>query len=121
MVAHRRRLLKLAMDLDKTTVGHARPVAQHGHHVNHYKNPDGAVDRHGLFAKPSCADNIACARELLAVPKPQGEDTVEDNKLPMNRCPCCGGHMIIIETFEPGTTAKHRPTGPISSIRIDTS
>jgi hypothetical protein len=31
------------------------------HRIRHY----------GLFARPSCADNIARARELLAVPMPQ--------------------------------------------------
>jgi Putative transposase/Transposase zinc-binding domain len=81
------------------------------HRIRHY----------GLFAKPSCASNIARARELLAVPKPQGENTVEDSELPINRCPCCRGRMIIIETFARGTTPRHRPTGPIISVRIDTS
>ena len=33
------------------------------HRIRHY----------GLFAKASCADNIARARELLAGPKPQRE------------------------------------------------
>src|SRR5947209_10407943 len=38
------------------------------HRIRHY----------GLFAKASCADNIARARELLAVPKPQGEPADAD-------------------------------------------
>jgi hypothetical protein len=71
--------------------------------------------------QPSCADNIARARELLGVPKPQGENTVEDSELPINRCPCCGGRMIIIETFARGTTPRHQQTGPIIGVRIDTS
>jgi hypothetical protein len=29
--------------------------------------------------------------------------------------------MIIIETFEPGTTPRHRPTGSTIAFRIDTS
>jgi hypothetical protein len=33
-------------------------------------------------------------------------------------CPCCGGRMIIIETFEHGYPPRTRPTG---SIWIDTS
>jgi Putative transposase len=32
--------------------------------------------------------------------------------------PCCGGRIIIIETFERGSTPRYRPTVP---IRIDTS
>jgi hypothetical protein len=33
-------------------------------------------------------------------------------------CPCCGGRMIIIETFERGCAPRYRPSIP---IRIDTS
>ena len=33
-------------------------------------------------------------------------------------CPCCGGRMIIIETFERGSTPRTRPPSPIT---IDTS
>jgi hypothetical protein len=29
--------------------------------------------------------------------------------------------MIIIETFARGSTPRHRPTGPILAIKIDTS
>jgi hypothetical protein len=36
-------------------------------------------------------------------------------------CPCCGGRMFIIETFEPGCQPRHRPTAPLVAIRIDTS
>lgn len=83
------------------------------------------IRRYGLFATPACADNIARARKLLALPKPQGvlasADASNDNNPPGNQCPCCGGRMIIIETFAAGTTPKHRPTGPTNSIRIDTS
>jgi hypothetical protein len=87
------------------------------HRIRHY----------GLFARPSCADNIARARELLAVPMPQDHnadaDAVNPNEppAPSHPCPCCGGRMIIIETFARGSTPRHRPTGPITAIRIDTS
>jgi hypothetical protein len=81
------------------------------HRIRHY----------GLFAKGSCADNIARARELLAVSKPQGQPSAAaaDQSKPV--CPCCGGRMIIIEVFERGATPRHRPTGPTVIIRIDTS
>jgi hypothetical protein len=36
-------------------------------------------------------------------------------------CPCCGARMNIIETFRRGSTPHHRPTGPITAVRIDTS
>ena len=81
------------------------------HRIRHY----------GLFAKGACANNIARARELLAAPKPQGEpvDDAADHNKPS--CPCCGGRMIIIETFERGATPRHQPTSPVIAITIDTS
>src|SRR6266850_3224811 len=81
------------------------------HRIRHY----------GLFAKGSCADNIARARELLAVAKPEGQPiaAAADQSKPV--CPCCGGRLIIIEVFERGATPRHRPTGPTVVIRIDTS
>jgi hypothetical protein len=81
------------------------------HRIRHY----------GLLARAVCADNIACARELLAVPTSQAEptDAADDNHtLP---CPHCGGHMIVIETFAHGSMPRHRPQGPMVAIRIDTS
>ena len=81
------------------------------HRIRHY----------GLFAKGACADNIARARKLLAVAKPEGQPTdaaADPSKPP---CPCCGGRMIIIEVFERGATPRHRPTAPTSVITLDTS
>jgi hypothetical protein len=78
----------------------------------------------GLFAKSSCTDNIARARELLAVAKPQAQhagDNAADRDPPKNSlaCPCCGGRMLIIETFARGAAPRHQPTTNV--IRIDTS
>jgi Putative transposase/Transposase zinc-binding domain len=87
------------------------------HRIRHY----------GLLARPSCADNIARARELLAVSTPQHHnadaDGVNPNEPPnpSHPCPCCGGRMITIEIFERGSTPRHRPTAPVTAIRIDTS
>ena len=87
------------------------------HRIRHY----------GLLARPSCADNIARARELLAVSTPQDHNTEADAvnpsepPNPSHPCPCCGGRMITIEIFERGSTPRHRPTGPVTAIRIDTS
>jgi hypothetical protein len=79
------------------------------HRIRHY----------GLLAKTSCADNIARARELLAVAKPEGQPTaaaVDHNK---PTCPCCGGRMIVIEVFaeSPQSTAVgfHRLPGAARS------
>jgi hypothetical protein len=85
------------------------------HRIRHY----------GLLARAACADNIARARELLAVPKRQAEPADapdhNDQPLPPHPCPHCGGRMIIIETFERGSMPRHRPTGPKIAIRIDSS
>jgi Putative transposase len=81
------------------------------HRIRHY----------GLLARATCADNIARARELLAIPKPPAEPAdATDGKDP-HPCPRCGGRMIIIETFARGSTPRHRPTAPMLAIKIDTS
>ncbi len=88
--------------------------------------PDGfhRIRYYGLLGNGSRADNIARARQLLAVPTPkikadQATDATEPAAL-SHPCPCCGGRMIIIETFERGSTPRYRPTPP-TVIRIDTS
>ena len=84
------------------------------HRIRHY----------GLFANGGRAENIARARQLLHVPEPprQPDDTgCADDGEPQPSsypCPCCGGRMIVIETFERGCTPRHRPT---QRIRIDSS
>jgi hypothetical protein len=87
------------------------------HRIRHY----------GLFAGTSRAANIARARGLLAMPKPQtapadaGATDGNEPEVSAQPCPCCGGRMITIETFARGSTPLHRPTGPLRAIRIDTS
>ncbi len=84
------------------------------HRIRHY----------GLFANGGRADNIARARQLLNVPTTQretGDDPTVGDSEPQtlsHPCPCCGGRMIVIETFERGCVPRYRPT---LSIRIDTS
>jgi Putative transposase len=86
-------------------------------HIRHY----------GLFASSERQRNIAQARELLAAPAPKPE--VEDangaqagaSKPLPPACPCCGGRMVIIETFARGATPRHRPTASTNIVRIDTS
>jgi Putative transposase/Transposase zinc-binding domain len=82
---------------------------------------------YGLLASSKRADNIARARELLAVPllpieaiKAASTDANEP-QTPEHPCPCCGGRMIIIETFQRGRAPRYRPTAPTAAIRIDTS
>jgi Putative transposase len=87
------------------------------HRIRHY----------GLFANGNRAANIARARELLAVPPrvpPHETDCTAESEQPRvlpKPCPCCGGRMIIIETFARGCQPRHRPTPAPPIIRIDTS
>ena len=78
---------------------------------------------YGLLAKSSCAENLARARQLLAVPKPQvltdNDGGPTEPSTTAHLCPCCGGRMIIIEAFAPGCQPHHRPTA--TTITIDTS
>ena len=70
---------------------------------------------YGLLASTTRAENIARARELLAVPmlpidaiKAASTDANEP-QTPEHPCPCCGGRMIIIETFQRGCSPQYRP------------
>jgi hypothetical protein len=82
---------------------------------------------YGLLASGQRAENIARARELLAVPLLPIEaikaacTDANQPQTPKHPCPCCGGPMIIIEIFQRGCSPRHRPTPPVSAIRIDTS
>jgi len=79
------------------------------HRIRHY----------GLFASTCRAENIARARELLATAAPMIE-TAPDNA-EADKCPCCGGRMFIIETFERGSHPRYRASTPTATIRVDTS
>ena len=78
----------------------------------------------GFLASGGKADNIAKARDLLAVPRPEpvpADGEAEAASVPARVCPCCGGAMHIIETFERGTAPRHRPEPSRLVNRIDTS
>jgi hypothetical protein len=83
------------------------------HRIRHY----------GFLANGGRADNIARIREMLgrgAPPEQPTHDHSDDDgqaQTPADACPCCGGRMIVIETFEPGATPRYHPTIPT----IDTS
>src|SRR5436190_4040090 len=77
------------------------------HRIRHY----------GLFANGNRAESIAKARELLAVKAPEADQPCA---LP-RPCPCCGGRMLIIETFAPGCEPKYKPNAAPPMVRIDTS
>jgi len=84
------------------------------HRIRHY----------GLFAGTVRAQNIERARQALAASKATPEssraeaDSETETPSSARRCPCCGGRMIIVETFEGARPARSPPP---SRIRIDTS
>jgi hypothetical protein len=82
------------------------------HRIRHY----------GLLASATRDENLAKARKLLAasLPEQTNEEPAASDTL-ATPCPCCGGRMIIIETFEAGCQPQHRPTTLLAAIGIDTS
>jgi hypothetical protein len=60
------------------------------HRIRHY----------GLLASSARKASLARARELLAVAPPPDDDVPQEPLDVRRPCPCCGGNMIIIETFE---------------------
>jgi hypothetical protein len=89
------------------------------HRIRHY----------GLLAGGNRAETIKDVRELLNIAPPAADASAKaqqtsetDPAQPLaHPCPCCGGRMFVIETFEPGCQPRHRPTAPLVAIRIDTS
>ena len=75
------------------------------HRIRHY----------GLLANGNRVANLALARRLLAAPVPHEQDAHQrqegqkEQHGPERVCPCCGGRMIVIETFEPGSMPYHLP------------
>jgi hypothetical protein len=62
----------------------------HGfHRIRHY----------GLLAGSARTTALARARELLDVAPPPDDDGPEEPVDTRPPCPCCGGHMIIVETI----------------------
>jgi Putative transposase len=80
------------------------------HRIRHY----------GLLATATCKANIARAKELIAAPPPSIDPSAEyeiadaavaDDRPP---CPCCGGRMIIVESFGRGGEPRAPPSSQAS-------
>ena len=84
------------------------------HRIRHY----------GLLASATCKANVARAKELIAAPLPSIDPSTEhddpgvatgaaaDHRPP---CPCCGGRMIIVESFGCGGAPRAPPSPQPSS------
>ena len=59
------------------------------HRIRHY----------GLLASSARKASLTLARALLAVAPPRVEEPLADAGDTIPPCPCCGGHMVVIETF----------------------
>jgi hypothetical protein len=70
------------------------------HRIRHY----------GLLASSSRKDSLAQARELLEVTPPSKEPVAEETSDQRPPCPCCGGTMVIIETFAAWCQPRAPPT-----------
>lgn len=86
------------------------------HRIRHY----------GLLATSRRAGTIARIRQIIAAATPAAttadrgaeisaelSDPIDERRQP---CPCCGGRMIVVERFAPGTAPR-----TIFAVRIDTS
>jgi Putative transposase len=72
------------------------------HRIRHY----------GFLASSARKANIALARQLLDVATPPDDAEAVEPVDVRPPCPCCGGHMIIIETFERWQQPRAPPMGP---------
>ena len=75
------------------------------HRIRHY----------GLLASAGRKANVACARALLAVPPVAESAEPVELMEPRPPCPCCGGRMIIIETFQRWMQPRAPPASPAST------
>jgi hypothetical protein len=60
------------------------------HRIRHY----------GILASSARKTSIALARQLLNVAPPPDDAVVIEPVDARPPCPCCGGHMVVIEAFE---------------------
>jgi hypothetical protein len=74
------------------------------HRIRHY----------GLLAGTKRKDSIELARKLLAVAPPPEDGAFEEPPDTRPPCPCCGGHMVVIETF----TRWQQPRAPPSATSL---
>jgi hypothetical protein len=83
------------------------------------------IRHYGLLASATCKANIARARELIAMPVAVTDPPAEHDNTDLAAsatadhcppCPCCGGRMIIVESFGRGG-APRGPPPPEAAVR----
>ncbi|TPG16774.1 IS91 family transposase [Sphingomonas koreensis] len=78
------------------------------HRIRHY----------GLLAGATRKAQLDQARRLLGVAPPPLDDASDEAADVRPPCPCCGGHMVIIETFERWRQPRAPPHGIVSTGTI---
>jgi len=79
------------------------------HRIRHY----------GLLASATRKAHLEHARRLLGVAPPPDDDTPDEPADVRPPCPCCGGHMVVIEAFERWRQPR-APPRPATSSRETT-
>ena len=75
------------------------------HRIRHY----------GLLAGTTRKARLERARQLLGVAPPATTDAPADPTDVRPPCPCCGGHMVVVETFERWRQPRAPPLGAVST------
>ena len=77
------------------------------HRIRHY----------GLLASGARKAHLERARILLAVAPPAADDMPAEPPETRPPCPCCGGRMVVIETFERWRQPRAPPSDPTPAER----
>ncbi len=104
--ADRRQVMTLATDeFIRRFLLHVLPRGFH--RIRHYGLLSGS-------ARKAC---LALARRLLDIPPPADDDVPEEPAAMRPQCPCCGGRMIVVETFERWCQPRAPPHAAASTGR----
>ncbi|CAN5233436.1 IS91 family transposase [soil metagenome] len=72
------------------------------------------IRKYGLLASATRKAHLAHARQLLGVAPPPDDASDEPTDI-RPPCPCCGGHMVVVETFERWRQPRAPPGGTAST------
>ena len=101
-VADRQQVMTLAADeFIRRFLLHVLPKGFH--RIRHY----------GLLAGATRKAHLEHARRLLGVAPPVATDAPGEPDDFRPPCPCCGGHMVVIETFERWYRPRAPPHGAV--------
>jgi hypothetical protein len=79
------------------------------HRIRHY----------GILASSARKANIALARQLLNVAPPLDDTEAVEPVDVRPPCPCCGGHMVVIEAFERWQQPRAPPVSTVPTRELE--